>query len=48
MDKLKDCLQSMDPMEAARIMHAVQMMQAMDSMLKRRKSRSDEEEGGAW
>ena len=34
MDKLKQCLQSMDPMQAARVMHAVQMMQAMEAMLK--------------
>ena len=49
MDKLKGCLQSMDQMQAARIMHAVQMMQAMDSVLKRGRSPSDDEEGGsAW
>jgi hypothetical protein len=48
MDKLKECLQSMDPMQAARIMHAVQMMQAMEAMLKRRRSRANQAEGAAW
>jgi|SRR6266567_8651856 hypothetical protein len=47
-DKLKECLQSMDPMQAARVMHAVQMMQAMDAMLKRRRSRMNQAEGTAW
>jgi hypothetical protein len=47
-DKLKECLQSMDPAEAAKIMHAVQVMQAMDAMLKRRRSRGSEAEGDAW
>jgi hypothetical protein len=48
MDKLKECLQSMDPMQAARVMHAVQMMQAMETMLKRRRSRANEGEGAPW
>ncbi|HMF20525.1 MAG TPA: hypothetical protein VKG24_00135 [Pseudolabrys sp.] len=48
MDKLKECLQSMDPMQAARVMHAVQMMQAMEAMLKRRRSRMNQAEGAAW
>ena len=48
MDKLKQCLQSMDPMQAARVMHAVQMMQAMEAMLKRRRSRAEEAEEAAW
>ena len=48
MDKLKQCLQSMDPMQAAQVMHAVQMMQAMEAMLKRRRSRAEEAEGAAW
>ena len=48
MDKLKQCLQSMDPMQAARVMYAVQTMQAMEAMLKRRRSRANEPEGDAW
>jgi hypothetical protein len=47
-DKLKECLQSMDPAQAARVMHAVQMMHAMDAMLKRRRSRTNQAEGTAW
>jgi hypothetical protein len=48
MDKLKQCLQSMDPIQAARVIHAVQTMQAMEAMLKRRRSRANEAEGAAW
>lgn len=48
MDKLRQCLQEMDPMQAARVMHAVQTMQAMEAMLKRRRSRASEGEGTAW
>ncbi|TMK00753.1 MAG: hypothetical protein E6G74_12150 [Alphaproteobacteria bacterium] len=48
MDKLKECLQSMDSIQAARVMHAVQMMQAMEAMLKRRRSRTNQAEGAAW
>ena len=48
MDHLKQCLQSMDPAQAAQIMHAVQTMQAMEAMLKRRRSRADKAEGAAW
>ena len=48
MEKLRECLQSMDPTQAARVMHAVQMMQAMDAMLKRRRSRVQETEGTPW
>jgi len=48
MDKLKQCLQSMDPTQAARVMHAVQTMQVMEAMLKRRSSRADDAEGTAW
>jgi len=44
MDKLKECLQSMDSIQAARVMHAVQMMQAMEAMLKRRRSRTNQAE----
>jgi hypothetical protein len=48
MDELNKCLQSMGPMQAARVVHAVRMMQAMEAMLKRRRSRADEPEGAAW
>jgi hypothetical protein len=48
MDKLQQCLRSMDPMQAAQVMHAVQMMQAMEAILKRRRSRTEETEGAAW
>jgi hypothetical protein len=48
MGKLKQCLQSMDPMQAAQVMHAVQTMQVMEAMLKRRRSRAAEPEEAAW
>jgi hypothetical protein len=48
MDKLKQCLQSMDSIQAARVMHAVQAMQAMEDTLKRQRSRSNNDEGAAW
>jgi hypothetical protein len=48
MDKFKECLQALDPMQAARVMHAVQMMQAMESMIKKRRSRADKAEEAAW
>jgi hypothetical protein len=48
MDKLKQCLESMDPLQAAQIMHAVQMMQAMETILKKQRSRANEAEGAAW
>jgi len=48
MDRLKQCLQSMDPMQAARVMHAVQIMQAMEGMARRRRSRARAGEGAAW
>jgi replicative superfamily II helicase len=48
MEKLKECLQSMEPTQAARVIHAVQMMQAMDAMLRRRRSRTRETEGNPW
>jgi hypothetical protein len=47
-DKLRECLQSMDPSEAAKVMHAVQTMQAMEAMLRRYGSRANEAEGDAW
>lgn len=48
MDKLKQCLQSMDPMQAVRIMHAVQTMQVMEAVLKGRRSRANKPEEDAW
>ena len=48
MTQLKQCLQSMDPMQAARVMHAVQMMEGMEAMLKRRKARAREAEKADW
>jgi len=47
-DRLKDCLKAMEPREAARVIHAVQMMQAMETMLKRRRSGPNEGERSAW
>jgi hypothetical protein len=47
MKKLEECLQSMDSMQAARVIHAVQMMQTLDAMLQRRRTRADKEEA-AW
>jgi hypothetical protein len=43
LDKLKQCLQSMDPIQATRVMHAVQMMEALEAMVRRRRSRAQEE-----
>jgi hypothetical protein len=48
MDKLRQSLQSMDPTQAAKVMHAVQMVQAMEAMLRRRRSRASEDQGTAW
>jgi hypothetical protein len=48
MDKLKQCLQSMDPREAAQVAYAVQVMQAMEAMARRRRSRANEAEGDPW
>ncbi|SRR6266568_2829539 len=48
MDKLKECLRALDPIQAARVMHAVQMIQAMESMLRRRRSRTNEPQENAW
>src|ERR1700730_308710 len=45
MDKLKQCLQSMDPTQAARVMHAVQTMQTMEAILKGRSSHANGAEG---
>jgi hypothetical protein len=48
LDKLKQCLQSMDTMQAARVLYAVQTMQVMEAMLKREKSRANEADDDAW
>jgi len=48
MDKLRDCLQSMDPMQAMRVIHAVQMMQAVESMVRGRRPRTRETEASPW
>jgi hypothetical protein len=48
MDKLKECLQPLDPMQAARVIYAVQTMQAMEALLKRRRSRANESKGTDW
>ena len=47
MKKLEECLQSMDPMQAAQVLHAVRMMQAMEAAVQRRKSRANEDRA-AW
>jgi hypothetical protein len=49
LDALKQCLQSMDPMQARRVMHAVQMMEFLEAMAKRRRSHAHEsEEEAPW
>jgi hypothetical protein len=50
MDKLKDCLQSMDPSQATQIVYLVQMIQAMEARAKRRRSRANEADadGADW
>jgi hypothetical protein len=47
MKKLEECLQSMEPMQAAQVLHAVRMMQAMEAVVQRRSSRANEERA-AW
>ena len=47
MKKLEECLRSMDTMQASRVIHAVQIMQAMEAILQRRGSRANKEEE-AW
>lgn len=47
-EKLKQCLQSMDPRQATRVMHAVQMMQAMENMVRAKRSRQNEAQEAAW
>jgi hypothetical protein len=47
MKKLEECLQSMEPMQAAQVLHAVRMMQAMEAVVQKRRSRANEERA-AW
>jgi len=47
-DRLRQCLQSMDPDQASQIVHAVQMMEATEAMLKGQQSRANDAEGAAW
>ena len=44
MKKLEECLQSMDSIQASRVIHAVQVMQAMEAIMQRRGSRAKKEE----
>jgi hypothetical protein len=48
MDKLRHCLESLDPIQAARVVYAVQAMQAMETMLSKRRSRANESDKPAW
>jgi hypothetical protein len=48
MDKLKECLRSMDPEQAVQIMHAVQAMQTMEAMLKKYRSQTNDSEQAPW
>jgi hypothetical protein len=48
MDKLRQCLQSLDPTQASQVVHAVQMMQAMDTMRQRQATRGKEAEETTW
>jgi hypothetical protein len=47
-ESLKQCLQQMDPKQAARVVHAVQMLQAMENMLRAKRSRPHEAQEAAW
>jgi hypothetical protein len=48
-DKLKQCLQSMDPAQATRVLYAVQAMHAMEAMLERYRAREREHhESSRW
>jgi hypothetical protein len=38
----------MNSIQAARVMRAAQAMQAMEDMLKRQRSRANDDEGAAW
>jgi hypothetical protein len=48
MDKLAKCLQSLDPKQAARVIYAVQAMQAMEGLLERRRARADGPRRSVW
>jgi hypothetical protein len=48
MDKLAQCLQSLEPKQAARVMYAVQAMQAMETLWETRRSRADAPRKAAW
>ncbi|HVO94458.1 MAG TPA: hypothetical protein VMT22_16535, partial [Terriglobales bacterium] len=48
MDKLTKCLQSLDPTQAARVIYAVQTMQAMEALLEKRRARANESKGSTW
>jgi hypothetical protein len=48
MDKLAQCLQSLEPKQAARVMYAVQTMQAMETLWEARRSRADTPRKAAW
>jgi len=47
-DQLRQCLQSMDPAQASKVVHAVQMMEATEAMLKRQQSGANDAERAAW
>ena len=44
--QLRQCLHAMDPAQAARVIHAVQTMQAMEAMLKAKKIARERGRGG--
>jgi hypothetical protein len=48
MEKLKQSLQSMDPMQAAQVMHAVQVMQTMEMMQRGQNARANGPQPTAW
>jgi hypothetical protein len=47
-DKLAELLSPLDPMEADQVLHAVQMLQAMDVLQRRRRSRANGRPVGEW
>jgi hypothetical protein len=47
-ERLKQCLQSMDPRQAERVVHAVQMMQAMENMVRAKRSRQNQAQEATW
>jgi hypothetical protein len=46
--QLRESLKSMDPRQAAQVLHAVQMVQAMDRMQQRQRSRPNGATAGIW